>query len=118
MNKKRKAANDLMPGDIFHPGEYIRDELKAREMNQQELADKMGVGKAEISHLVNGRRDINAKTAVLLEHALGIDAEFWMSLQIRFDINLVKMKFQKAIRQSKVSKGKKDKFSRLVVNLE
>ena len=52
--------------------------------------------------------------AVLLEMALGIDAEFWMNLQIKYDIDLVKKKIQKSIKVAKISKVKKAKLGRLV----
>ncbi len=114
MSKKKKTASDMIPGDIFHPGEYIKDELDARGLHQQELADKMKVSKSEISFIIHGHRDINAKTAVLLEMALGIDAEFWMNLQIKYDIDLVKKKLQRSIKTSKISATKKQKLKKLV----
>ena len=88
----KKIANDMIPGDIFHPGEFIKDELEARGLSQQELADKMKVSKSEISLVINGHRDINVKLAILLEKALGIDAEVWMNLQVKYDIYKVKRK--------------------------
>jgi plasmid maintenance system antidote protein VapI len=30
-------ANDLIPGDIFHPGEIIKDEMEAQSMKQSDL---------------------------------------------------------------------------------
>ena len=114
MNKIKKASKEIIPGDVFHPGEYIKDELDARGLHQQELADKMKVSKSEISLVIHGHRDINAKMAVLLEIALGIDAEFWMNLQIKYDISLVKKKIQKSIKVAKISKLKKAKLKRLV----
>ncbi len=114
MNKKKKTTNDMIPGDIFHPGEYIKDELAARGLHQQELADKMKVSKSEISFIIHGHRDINAKTAVLLEIALGIDAEFWMNLQIKYDIDLVKKKLQRSIKNQKNSSLKKQKLKKLI----
>ena len=48
MNKKKRFANDIIPGNVIHPGEIIHDELEAREMSQQELADKMKMSKSEI----------------------------------------------------------------------
>lgn len=113
MSKKKKIS-DVTPGDIFHPGEYIKDELEARAMPQQELADKMKVSKSEISLVIHGHRDLNAKTAVLLEMALGIDAEFWMNLQIKYDIDLVKRKMQRSIRSAKLPPAKKANLKRLV----
>ncbi len=114
MNKVKKIANDMIPGDIFHPGEYIKDELEARGLHQQDLADKMKVSKSEVSLVIHGHRDINPKMAVLLEIALGIDAEFWMNLQVKYDIDMVKKKFQKSIKVAKISPAKKEKLKHLV----
>jgi addiction module HigA family antidote len=117
MNKIKKAAlHDRIPGDIFHPGEFIKEELDARGLTQQDLADKIKVSKSEISLVIHGRRDINAKLAVLLEKSLGIDAEFWMNLQVKYDIDLVKKKFQKAIVVAKISSSKKEKLKHLVAS--
>ncbi|MBN8692578.1 MAG: HigA family addiction module antidote protein [Bacteroidetes bacterium] len=112
MNKK--IANNLMPGDIFHPGEFIKDELESRGLSQQQLADKMKVSKTEISLVVHGHRGINIKLAVLLEKALGIDAELWMNLQVKYDIDKLKHKIQKSINKSKLPSSKKAGLKRLV----
>jgi addiction module HigA family antidote len=109
MNKKA-SVSELIPGDTFHPGEFIKDELAARGFNQQFLADKMNISKSEISSVINGRRDINPKLAVLLEINLGISAEFWMNLQVKHDINLIKIKLQKSIKTAKISPAKKLKL--------
>jgi len=114
MNKVKKIANDMIPGDIFHPGEYIKDELEARGLHQQDLADKMKVSKSEISLVIHAHRDINPKMAVLLEMALGIDAEFWMNLQVKYDIDKIKKKLQKSIKVAKISPAKKEKLKHLV----
>lgn len=114
MSKVKKSANEMIPGDIFHPGEFIKDELEARQLSQQDLADKMKVSKSEISLVVHGHRDINVKLAILLEKALGIDAEIWMNLQVKYDIDKVKRRMQKSIRTSKLPQAKKAKLKRLV----
>jgi addiction module HigA family antidote len=114
MSKGKKIANDMIPGDIFHPGEQIRDELEARGMSQQELANKMGVSKSEVSQLINAHRNISALAAVLLEKALGIDAEFWMNLQVRYDIDVVKKKMQQSIKSAKISNTKKAQLGRTI----
>ena len=48
MNKKKRFANEMIPGDIIHPGEIIHDELTSREMSQQDLAEKMKMSKSMI----------------------------------------------------------------------
>ncbi len=114
MSKIKKYANNLSPGDIFHPGEYIKDELDARGSSQQDLADKMKVSKSEISLVIHGHRDINVKLAVLLEKALEIDAEIWMNLQVKYDIDKVKKKMQKSIKAAKIPHSKKTKLKQLI----
>ncbi len=114
MNKNKKNTTHLKPGDIFHPGEFIKDELDARGWHQQELADNMKVSKSEISLVIHGHRDINVKLAVLLEKALGIDAEVWMNLQVKYDINKVKKKSNKSLRTAKMTAPKKTRLKRLV----
>ena len=86
MNKqKSNYINDQLPGDIFHPGEHLKDEIDARKMSQQELAEKLIVSKSEISLIINGHRNITPKLAIKLEEVLGINAEFWMNIQIKYD---------------------------------
>lgn len=115
MNKRiRKIANDLMPGDIFHPGEHLRDEIEAREMSQQNLADKLHISKSEISLIINGHRNITPTIAVKLEEALGINAEFWMNIQIKYDIDLVKKKYQQNLQKAKISRQMKASMKKLI----
>src|ERR1700749_3958622 len=98
MNKrvKKKLANDMIPGDIFHPGEFVKDEMEARKMTQQELAVKMQISKSEMSLLLNGYRNITPVIAIKLEKIWGVDAEFWMNLQVKFDIDTLKKKYKEA----------------------
>ncbi len=110
MNKIRKNANDVIPGDIFHPGEHLKDELDARKMTQQELADRMRVSKSELSSLIHGRRNITPLTAVLLEKVLKIDAEFWMNLQMKYELDLVRKRTQKSIRSAKIPSSRKHRL--------
>jgi addiction module HigA family antidote len=112
--RSKKYANDMMPGDIFHPGEFIKDEMEARNMSQQELADKLHVSKSEISLLLNGHRNITPAIAIKLEKAWGTDAELWMNLQIRYEINLLKIKHRDAVKKSKLPVKRKATLRKLI----
>ena len=48
MSKPKKTANEKIPGDIFHPGEFIKDELLARGMGQSELVEKIKLSKWQL----------------------------------------------------------------------
>lgn len=80
-------ANDIVPFIAIHPGELIKDELKAREMKQKELAMLMDIPASVLNDVIKGKRSLNAELAVLLEKALDIPSDYWMRLQYRFDID-------------------------------
>jgi addiction module HigA family antidote len=110
MIEKRGSANDTDHDDIIHPGEIVKDELKARDMSQKVLANKINMSKSEISSLINGHRNINPTIAVLLENALGIEAEIWKDLQVKYDIDLVRRKARHAISVAKIPDEMKKKL--------
>lgn len=69
------------------PGEMLRTEfLEAMGLTQGQLAQKMGVPIQRVNLIINERRAITAETAWLLSKALGTSPEFWMNLQMTFDL--------------------------------
>ena len=64
-----------------HPGQILRGELIGRNMTQKELAEATGRPYQAISLIVTGKKRITADTAIDLEEALDIDAEFWLRAQ-------------------------------------
>lgn len=69
------------PIEVFPPGDFIREELDARDWTQSELAEIMGRSPKEISDLVSGKRAVSPEIAVELEAALGPSAAYWLSLE-------------------------------------
>jgi HTH-type transcriptional regulator/antitoxin HigA len=116
MIKKRskKYANDMIPGDVFHPGEFVKEEMEARNMSQQELADKLNISKSEMSLLLNGHRNITPSIAIKLEKVWGTDAEVWMNLQIRYEINILKIKHRDALQKTKLPVKRKTILKKLI----
>jgi HTH-type transcriptional regulator/antitoxin HigA len=78
----RIAANNLLAGDVFHPGEFLSEEMEARGLKQVDLAKELGLSKTEINLVVNGKRGITVPLAINLERVLGVSAETWMNLQL------------------------------------
>lgn len=52
------------------------------------LAEALYVTPARIYDVVSGRRGITANTAIRLSLALGTTPEFWMNLQMAYDIRI------------------------------
>ena len=82
----------LKPAIATHPGETLADELWARQMSQTELSLRSGLAKTAINEIIKGKRPINANYAIKLEYALGIDAEYWMTSQINYELDKIRLR--------------------------
>lgn len=70
-----------------HPGEMLFEEfLKPFGLTQSELAERIGVSYPRVNELVHGRRAMTPDTALRLERLLGVEAQFWLNLQLRWDL--------------------------------
>ena len=70
-----------------HPGEMLRAEfLEPFEISQRELADAILVPYQRVNELVNQKRGITPSTALRLARFFGVTAEFWLNLQVRWDL--------------------------------
>ena len=70
-----------------HPGEMLREEfLLPMGLTQQRLAKEIGVPYQRVNELVNGRRGVTPSTALRLAKFFGVSPDFWLSLQLRWDL--------------------------------
>lgn len=70
-----------------HPGEMLLEEFLApMGISQKDLADSIQVPYQRINEIVNGRRGITPSTALRLAKFFDMSAEFWMNLQLRWDL--------------------------------
>lgn len=56
------------------------------ELTQRELADAIHVPYQRVNDIVNGRRSVTPSTALRLGRYFNMSAEFWMNLQLRWDM--------------------------------
>jgi HTH-type transcriptional regulator / antitoxin HigA len=73
--------------EVFPPGEFIREELEARNWTQADLAEILGRDLRLVNQLVGGKRAITPETAKGLGQAFGTGPEFWMNLQNQYDLS-------------------------------
>ena len=69
-----------------HPGEVLKDELEARGISQRQLADSIGLTYSVVNEILNGRRSLTAKTALMFEAALDVPADALMYLQTKYNM--------------------------------
>ncbi len=71
----------------FPPGDFIREELEARGWSQSDLAKILGRPFQTVNAIVNGRKAITPRMARELEAAFGSSAEFWMNLEVTYQLH-------------------------------
>ncbi len=74
-----------------HPGEVLAEDfLKGLEISQYRLAKGIGVSARRINEIVQGKRGITADTALRLAKFFAMEAQFWMNLQLHYDLEVAK----------------------------
>ena len=73
----------------IHPGEILMEDfIEAFGITQHRLSVAIGVPPRRINEIVHGKRGITADTALRLGRYFGIDPQFWLNLQSRYEIEL------------------------------
>lgn len=73
----------------IHPGEVLQEDfLDGFGITQHKLAVALGVPPRRINEIVHGKRRITADTALRLGRYFGVDPQFWINLQARYDLEV------------------------------
>ena len=91
------TKTDTYPDVAILPGEYLAEEIEARDISQKELARLMGRPANAINEIINGKKTITAETALQLEAAmLEIPARFWLNLETDYQLTKALIKRRRA----------------------
>jgi addiction module HigA family antidote len=72
-----------------HPGEVLAEEfLKPLKLSANALGRELGVPANRISEIVNGSRALTADTALRLGRYFRTTPQFWLNLQMAYDLSL------------------------------
>jgi len=78
--------NKIQP---LHPGEILAEEfLKPYGLSQNRLALAIKVPPRRINEIVLGKRRITADTALRLAIYFGMTPQFWLGLQMDYDLDV------------------------------
>ncbi len=79
------TRNKILP---IHPGEILLEEfLKPMGLSQNRLAIDLGVPPRRINEIVQGTRRVTADTALRLARYFGMSPQFWLGLQMDYDLD-------------------------------
>lgn len=80
------------------PGEILLEEfLVPMGISQNSLARSIGVTPRRVNEIVLGRRSVTADTALRLGRFFRMEPEFWMNLQVSYDLRVARKKLGSAL---------------------
>ena len=73
----------------IHPGEILFEEfLTPMHLSQNKIATDIGVPPRRINEIIHGKRRITADTALRLAHYFEMSPQFWLGLQMDYDLDI------------------------------
>ena len=80
-------TNERIPP--IHPGEVLFEEfLKPLGISQNRLGTDLGVSPRRINEIIHAKRSVTADTALRLARYFGNSPEFWLGLQMDYDLDV------------------------------
>jgi addiction module HigA family antidote len=81
-----------------HPGEVlVRDFIEPMGLTRYRVAKSINVPQRRIDEICSGQRAISADTALRLGRLFGVEAQFWMSLQAQYDLEVAERGLRKRL---------------------
>ena len=87
-----KKLSPITPGDVL-----LEEFLKPMGITQNQLARDINVPANRVSQIIHGKREITADTALRLGKYFGIEPEFWLNLQVRYNMKIARNNVGKKI---------------------
>jgi addiction module HigA family antidote len=88
--RQQQAGERLRP---VHPGEILKEEFMAPlHLTMNRLALDLRVPVTRVAEILHERRGITPGTALRLARYFNTTAQFWMNLQTRYDLAIVREK--------------------------
>jgi addiction module HigA family antidote len=82
----------------IHPGEILMEEfLTPMNLSQNRLAIALGVPARRINEIALEKRGISADTALRLAAYFGNSADFWLGLQMDYDLDCARIEIGSSI---------------------
>lgn len=73
----------------LHPGVVLyEDFLQPLKISQNQIARDLGVSPRRINEIIHAKRSVTADTALRFSIYFGNSAQFWMGLQMDYDLDM------------------------------
>ena len=86
----------------IHPGEILREEfMEPLNLSSYRVAKETKIQATRINQIVHEKRGISPDTALRLSKYFGNSAEFWLGLQIEYELREKRAEIQKELTEIK-----------------
>jgi len=92
-----KSYTEFKPDYAIPPGDTLSDVLESKGMTQQELSTRTGMAPKTINEIIKGKAPISADTALKLESVFGVNASFWLNLEMNYQEDMARIKAKKGL---------------------
>ena len=84
----------------IHPGEILlEDFIKPMNLSLYFVTQSIGLPPHRINEIVHGKRGITVDIALRLGRFFGMEAQFWMNLQTRYDLEVAREELSDRLNQ-------------------
>lgn len=84
----------------IHPGEILFEEfLRPMNLSQNQVALDIRVPARRINEIVHGKRRVTADTALRLARYFNMSPQFWLGLQMDYDLDVAEDKLAERLQQ-------------------
>jgi len=84
--------------DPIHPGEILADELEYIGMTPAVLAERIGVPKNRLDHIINEESSITADIAIRLGIFFQQTPDFWLNLQKSYELDVARQRIGDSVK--------------------
>ena len=86
----RMIANNLLPFEPVHPGELLKEEIEYRGISQRRFSAEIEVCYSVLNEILNCKRPVSVELAILIEAALGIEANMLIRMQTDYNMQVAR----------------------------
>ncbi|MEN8222740.1 MAG: HigA family addiction module antitoxin [Acidobacteriota bacterium] len=97
--------SDIYPGEIL-----VEEFLKPMGITAYKLAKDTGIDQTRVSEILRGKRSITIDTALRFAKFFGNSPEFWINLQIHYDLEIKRRLIRKELDKIKTFKLNNNSF--------
>jgi len=80
------SKGNVLEVKAFHPGIFLEEEIVDRDLLKKTVAQHLEILPTNLSEILKGKRNISPRLAVKLEKVFKISAEYWLNLQMAWDL--------------------------------